>query len=70
MALSPGFGDLGGHLVRIDHTGQRARIEVVLEALEALAIALEETSPLSGSLAEALSAAERAWAAVELAARS
>jgi len=70
VALSPGFGDLGGHLVRIDHTGQRARIEVVLEALEALAIALEETSPLSGSLAEALSAAERAWAAVELAARS
>jgi len=29
-----GFGKLAGTVVRIDHTGQRARLMVVLDALE------------------------------------
>ena len=66
VALSPGFGELGEHVIRIDHTGQRARLEVVLEALEALGVALDAAGQLFGALPEALSAAESAWAAVEL----
>ena len=63
VALSAGYGELGRHVLRIDHTGQRARLEVVLEALEALGDALADA--LVGSVPEALAVAERAWSAVE-----
>ena len=62
VALSAGYGELGRHVLRIDHTGQRARLEVVLEALEALRGALVDAT---GSLPEALTVAEQAWRAVD-----
>jgi aspartate aminotransferase-like enzyme len=63
VALSPGFGELAATVVRIDHTGQRARLSVVLEALEALGRSLEGSAQLRGSIADALEAAEQAWVA-------
>jgi aspartate aminotransferase-like enzyme len=65
VAISPGFGKLAGTVLRIDHTGQRARLGVVLEALEALGGALEGCSRLHGSIRDALAAAEQAWTAEE-----
>ena len=62
-AVSSGFGELASAVVRIDHTGQRARLGVVLEALEALGEALKSSSSLRGSVKDALDAAERAWSA-------
>lgn len=57
VALSVGFGDLAPRVVRVDHTGQRAQLGVVLAALEALGTALGEMDRLAGALA----AAEVAW---------
>ena len=65
VALSPGFGKLAGTVVRVDHTGQRARLAVVLDALEALGAALASSSELNGSIPAALAAAEQAWSAEE-----
>ena len=65
VALSPGFGELAGTVVRIDHTGQRARLAVVLDALEALGVALTSSSELHGPVPAALEAAEQAWSAEE-----
>lgn len=65
VALSSGFGKLAGTVVRIDHTGQRARLMVVLDALEALGAALNSSSELNGSIPAALEAAEQAWSAEE-----
>ena len=65
VALSSGFGDLAGTVVRIDHTGQRARLTVVLEALQALGTALAASSQLRASIPAALEAAEQAWSVEE-----
>ncbi len=65
VAVSSGFGELARTVVRIDHTGQRARLSVVLEALEALGTALSGSSQLHGSIPSALATAERAWSAEE-----
>ena len=65
VALSSGFGELASTVVRIDHTGQRARLEVVLDALGALGAALDSSSELNGSIPAALEAAARAWSAEE-----
>lgn len=65
VAISPGFGKLAGTVLRIDHTGQRARLGVVLEALEALGGALDGYSQLHGSIRDALAGAEQAWTAEE-----
>ncbi len=43
----------------------RARLSIVLEALEALGIALEGSARPRGSVQDALDAAERAWSAEE-----
>ena len=56
VALSAGFGDLVHEVMRIDHTGQRARLEVVRNALTALAAVID---PDRASLAR--DAADRAW---------
>jgi aspartate aminotransferase-like enzyme len=62
VALSAGFGDLASDVIRVDHTGQRAQLDVVLNALSALARALgiEETSP--EKVASAHDAAKAVWA--------
>ena len=65
VALSSGFGELASTVVRIDHTGQRARLGVVLDALGALGAALDSSSELNGSIPAALEAAARAWSAEE-----
>jgi aspartate aminotransferase-like enzyme len=65
VAVSPGHGELASTVVRIDHTGQRARLSIVLEALEALGVALEGSARPRGSVQDALDAAERAWSAEE-----
>ena len=65
VALSSGFGALASTVLRIDHTGQRARLTVVLDALEALGVALRGSSQLHGSVPAALEAAEQAWSAEE-----
>jgi aspartate aminotransferase-like enzyme len=57
VALTAGFGDLATRVVRVDHTGQRAQLGVVLDALDALGTALGEAD----RLASARSAAEAAW---------
>jgi aspartate aminotransferase-like enzyme len=62
VAISPGFGELAAAVIRVDHTGQRARLDVVLEALEALGRSLASSAQLRGSVPAALEAAERAWA--------
>ncbi len=62
VAISPGFGELAESVIRIDHTGQRARLVVVLEALAGLGSALKASSRLGGSIREALTVAEQAWA--------
>ena len=67
VALSPGFGELATTVVRIDHTGQRARLAVVLEALEALGSALKGAGGGDGPVREALEVAEQAWSAAEAA---
>jgi aspartate aminotransferase-like enzyme len=61
VALSAGYGALASRVIRIDHTGQRARLTTVLQALEALGAALAATYQLPGSIREALEAAEHAW---------
>jgi aspartate aminotransferase-like enzyme len=65
VALSVGFGALAPTVLRIDHTGQRARLDVVLSALEALAGALNSAPAAKGLVPEVLDAAERAWSAEE-----
>ena len=60
VAISPGFGELAESVIRIDHTGQRARLVVVLEALAGLGSALKASSRLGGSIREALTVAEQA----------
>ncbi len=65
VALSSGFGSLAGTVLRIDHTGQRARLTVVLDALQTLGEALKSSSELNGSIPAALQAAEQAWSAEE-----
>ena len=65
VALSSGFGSLADTVLRIDHTGQRARLTIVLDALQALGEALKGSSELNGSIPAALQAAEQAWSAEE-----
>lgn len=57
-ALSVGLGGLRDFVVRIDHTGRRASLEVVLGALEALGEALGTGA---GRREEAFEAAGAAW---------
>jgi aspartate aminotransferase-like enzyme len=57
VALSAGVGDLASTVMRVDHTGQRARLEVVRDVLVALASALD----VSERLATSLEAADAAW---------
>jgi aspartate aminotransferase-like enzyme len=60
VALSPGFGELAHEVIRIDHTGERARLDVVIAALEALSRALGHVT--SGDAIEAaIEAASKAW---------
>jgi aspartate aminotransferase-like enzyme len=61
VALSLGIGELAGSVVRIDHTGQRARLDVVLEALEALNGALYDGRRAPARIQQALAAAEEAY---------
>ena len=61
VALSSGFGELASRVVRIDHTGQRARLGVVLESIEALGLALDQAPYQNRLVQDALDAAERAW---------
>ena len=63
LALSAGIGELARAVVRIDHTGRRARLDVVLEALEALGGVLFETVDRRGRVQDALDAAEAAYRA-------
>ena len=65
VALSAGFATLAATVLRIDHTGQRARLEVVLSALEALGGVLNSPSAAKGLVRDALEVAERAWSAEE-----
>ncbi len=60
VALSPGFGELAREVVRVDHTGERARLDVVIAALQALGTALGEATS-DQVLAGALAAASAAW---------
>lgn len=59
-ALSAGVGPAGERLVRLNHTGPRARAETVLGDLAVLGRALA-TLGQGGELGEALAAAEAAW---------
>jgi aspartate aminotransferase-like enzyme len=65
VALSAGHGSLAPTVLRIDHTGQRARLDVVLSALEALAGALNSPPVTTGRVREVLEVAERAWSTEE-----
>ncbi len=61
IALSPGIGELARSVARIDHTGQRARLDVVLEALEAIGGALDDGRRAPALVQQALAAAEHAF---------
>jgi aspartate aminotransferase-like enzyme len=65
VALSAGFGTLAPTVLRIDHTGQRARLDVVLSALEALGSALNGPPEAKRLVRDALEGAERAWSTEE-----
>jgi aspartate aminotransferase-like enzyme len=60
VALSPGFGELAHEVIRIDHTGERARLDVVIAALEALGRALGEAIS-NDAIEVAVEAASKAW---------
>jgi aspartate aminotransferase-like enzyme len=60
-ALSPGFGELSTDVIRIDHTGERARLDVVLASLNALGSALGEETPDQVAIDAALATASQAW---------
>jgi aspartate aminotransferase-like enzyme len=60
-AISPGFGELAHDVIRIDHTGERARLDVVLDTLNSLGSALGEESPDEVAINAALETAARAW---------
>jgi aspartate aminotransferase-like enzyme len=60
VALSPGFGDLSHEVIRIDHTGERARLDVVISALQALGHALGGATS-NDAMESALDAASKAW---------
>jgi aspartate aminotransferase-like enzyme len=60
VALSPGFGELAHEVIRIDHTGERARLDVVIAALDALGRALGGAAS-SETIDAALEAASKAW---------
>jgi aspartate aminotransferase-like enzyme len=65
--VSPGIGELAASTVRVNHTGRRAELSSVLEALEALGGALAGAGGLRGSVPGALAEAERAWSAAQAA---
>jgi aspartate aminotransferase-like enzyme len=60
VALGAGFGDLAPDVIRIDHTGQRAQLDVVVDALSALAraVGIQDASP---EQVAALDVARAAW---------
>jgi aspartate aminotransferase-like enzyme len=60
-AISPGFGELAHDVIRIDHTGERARLDVVLATLNSLGGALGEETPDEVAINAALETASRAW---------
>jgi aspartate aminotransferase-like enzyme len=60
VALSPGFGELAHEVIRVDHTGERARLDVVIAALQALGAALGAATS-NEAVAGALEAASKAW---------
>ncbi len=57
LALSAGVGELAPIVLRVDHTGQRARLEVVVAVLIALAEVLE----VSERAKAAIESATEAW---------
>jgi aspartate aminotransferase-like enzyme len=63
-ALSAGFGELSHEVIRIDHTGERARLDVVTAALRSLDAVLNQRKSDDKVIASALEAAERAWSDV------
>jgi aspartate aminotransferase-like enzyme len=65
VALSVGFGELAPSVVRVDHTGQRATLSIVLEVLQALGAALSSFGALLGSTTDALAEAKRAFASAQ-----
>lgn len=58
VALSAGFGELAHEVIRVDHTGERARLDVVMAALQALGSALGRPDD---AVELALDAASKAW---------
>jgi aspartate aminotransferase-like enzyme len=61
VALSAGHGDLAGEVIRVDHTGQRAQLDTVLQAIVALAKGLDPNDVAPGRVEEALDAARKSW---------
>jgi aspartate aminotransferase-like enzyme len=61
VALSAGYGDLAADVIRVDHTGQRAQLDVVLQAMDALADALGTKYAAPERVSEALETARAAW---------
>lgn len=61
VALSAGHGDLASEVIRVDHTGQRAQLDTVLQAIDALADALGVSETAPERVSAALSVARDAW---------
>jgi aspartate aminotransferase-like enzyme len=60
-AVSAGFGELSHDVIRIDHTGERARLDVVTAVLRSLDAVLNKDKPDDASIASAVESAEHAW---------
>jgi aspartate aminotransferase-like enzyme len=60
VAVSAGFGELSHDVIRIDHTGERARLDVVTAVLRKLDAVINHECG-DAVIASALEAAEQAW---------
>ena len=62
VAISPGFGELAAAVIRVDHTGQRARLDRRPRSSRSPRAQPRQLGSARGSVPAALEAAERAWA--------
>jgi aspartate aminotransferase-like enzyme len=64
VAISAGFGELAHDVIRIDHTGERARLDVVSAVLRSLDAVINKQKSDDAAIASALESAEHAWSDV------
>jgi aspartate aminotransferase-like enzyme len=64
VAISAGFGELSHDVIRIDHTGERARLDVVTSVLRSLDAVINRRTSDDAAITSSLESADRAWSEV------